>query len=796
MAIKELCPAHAALATQVDELLQSITGELSAAVNPHRLALRSLGIDGMGWTKVPHSAEAFKIWSEELRRQPEDIETLHHLAIMYHARAIDLEAGGDFSKANADWEAALSYWHRLWQRDDFWTRLADLACKNTKTDAVDALRHEFPVLLLQVHYDIAFQADTKNHRSRFHIDLVPKSPFPKEAIAAVRRTSYTRAISNVPPTVWQINELNPDTIKQGTDAIKGYLELDPGCVPALEDALRLQVRLLRARYTDLQASGDDESPERTRLLNTLKRDVEEWGKYLDQLVPLAKELEESIRQKLCLWYRVMGEVYRALDKHSEAIKFYEQGVKAGAPEDDEHKRCVRALGETHAYLAREKAGAEGPDARAYCDQVAKRPNLSIRAHFLLANAYSVLHEFDLAKKICTKGLQIQPDESETDPDNIAAFEQGQHHLRDMLGSIDEARRRTEARKLLDKATEHLQAERFGEALAVLNKAATAAPREGMVYFLRCQCHLALDRIAEARRDLETFHKSTRDAEGAGAAVARLEKELKIKEGLLDSFGAESLRLRSEATECFQKEQFARASDLLRKALAGCPAKGRKELQKELAIVLTNWAGKMVNEAMEDKTRPPAAKESVCRDALAKLEEANKLDASNTHVKENLQSLRELLSHFKEMMDFEKKKAELLAQYGTEEALKLQQQAIVAFNADRHEEAIKLLRRALIASGGKERSSSPLFTPLSLGAAGLRSPTIVGGAQKLREELSMVLTQTAISKANAASGYNRDSTLAQAEAMLTDAVDLDSSNTQAEENLKIVKILRNKKPWEL
>src|SRR5882757_4834378 len=97
-------PAQVQVARQIDELLGLIAGELDAVIDPHELALRQLGIDASGWTKFPYQPEAFKIWDEILRRTPDDVETLHHLAIMHHARAFDLEIGTEPSKSNADWE--------------------------------------------------------------------------------------------------------------------------------------------------------------------------------------------------------------------------------------------------------------------------------------------------------------------------------------------------------------------------------------------------------------------------------------------------------------------------------------------------------------------------------------------------------------------------------------------------------------------------------------------------------------------------------------------------------------------
>ena len=83
--------ARRKLATEVDGLLTVLAGELEVANNPHQLARRALGVTPEGWTKVPYNKEAFRAWSDLLRRNPHDVDAMHHLAIMHHARAFDLD---------------------------------------------------------------------------------------------------------------------------------------------------------------------------------------------------------------------------------------------------------------------------------------------------------------------------------------------------------------------------------------------------------------------------------------------------------------------------------------------------------------------------------------------------------------------------------------------------------------------------------------------------------------------------------------------------------------------------------
>ena len=74
------------LASQVYETLGALAGELDASLNPHRFAMGQLGVNAMGWTKTPYNMEAFRLWSALMSRPPVESSTLHHLAIMHHAR--------------------------------------------------------------------------------------------------------------------------------------------------------------------------------------------------------------------------------------------------------------------------------------------------------------------------------------------------------------------------------------------------------------------------------------------------------------------------------------------------------------------------------------------------------------------------------------------------------------------------------------------------------------------------------------------------------------------------------------
>lgn len=211
-------------------------------------------------------------------------------------------------------------------------------------------------MILAIHYDIALDKETRDKRksrAKFHIAMVHKAPFDAHHRAQAQRAAYNRHIQSVPDKVWQPNELREEVLGKGLRAIVEYLDFDPGCMAALEDVLRLQVRLLRTRLEDLLPAVANKS-DYSRLIGLLKRDGDHWRPYFDQLVQIADELDGDIRQELCFWYRTMAQVARSLNRESEAIPLYEAGVAAGIDDEDDRRCCVRELMETMAYVARER----------------------------------------------------------------------------------------------------------------------------------------------------------------------------------------------------------------------------------------------------------------------------------------------------------------------------------------------------------------------------------------------------------------------------------------------------------
>ena len=442
-------PPSLATAAQIDVrssamavmlVLTDVQAYLTTAVNPDRVALADLEMEPMGWTKRVYSQKAFEIWQAQLRLFPDDPLILHHMAIMHHARAFDLEVGPKPAESDADWVAAMGYWHRLHGMDSFWENLTKKVCAGTlRQDAVRKLRADFPQMILAIHYDIALDKETREKRktrTKFHIAMVQKAPFDAQHRAAAQRAAYYRYVMAVPDEVWQLNELREEVIAEGQNAIAEYLMFDPNCAPALEDVLRLQRRIQRSR-TVQKSALDPGDPRWQAILTLEKMDAAAWRPFFDQLVSVPTELDYDVRQELTCWYRAMAHVQRACDCETDAIPFYKAGIAAGITGSEAHQLCVRELGETMAYLARERVRARDPCAQECCDVLRIQPDISVYGLFLLANAYMLLGQMDVTEELCERGMTMEPPIA--DPDEFERFEEKQQQFTGVLEQVHATR---------------------------------------------------------------------------------------------------------------------------------------------------------------------------------------------------------------------------------------------------------------------------------------------------------------------------------------------------------------------
>jgi tetratricopeptide (TPR) repeat protein len=583
---KNLANVKNQLPEPVYELVEEMLGHLEITQNPEWQAYRSLvGQNRYGWTEVPYNDRAFKIWGDSLRRNHEDITTLHHLAIMHHARAFDLEMGSEPQQADQDWQTALDYWYRLWANDTFWERLAGkLSPDQDQAGIIARIKHNWAEHLLQIHLGIACDPATKKQRISYHVRLVLESTFPEAIKERVRALSYENwARAKIESQVWAPDMLTPEILEEGLKQIKAYLERDPGCIPALGDVLRLQLRLVTAWHQQIM-SLNSEDPVVKDLFQTISQNASQWEPYLRQLLVGLEKLDHDLREKLCAWYRRMGEVRMVVKQFSQAATFFENAI-AAADQDEDRLDLDRRLGETLALEVRELAGSSNPEderrAKEMCDRVRRRPHLSLTAIRFLANAYMLIREHDLAEEVCRQALARKPDSLTLE--ELTEIEEQKADIEELMDMIQKARKRQQVESLLEQAVDLLKNDRFDGALRFIDEALQLDPERGDTLILKCQCHLGLFQAQEAKNALDSAKYKAKDKE-LSEIFQKLEKDIQELGKIMEDWGQEGWTLYQKAVKAFNREDFDEAERWFRQAVDKARPTGKRKAQQDLEEV--------------------------------------------------------------------------------------------------------------------------------------------------------------------------------------------------------------------
>jgi len=273
--------------------------------------------------------------------------------------------------------------------------------------------------------------------------------------------------------------------------------------------------------------------------------------------------------------------------------------------------------------------------------------------------------------------------------------------------------------------------------------ATESPAHRLL--VRCLAHLSSAEVEEAAQCLAAFRTLAQvelDQE-AQRAARHLEEQCRELAEQVQEMGKQATVLRRQAGEAHNAGRHDEALHLLRQALDA--SGGAAAIRRDLSMVLTGVAVERANAA-----QGPVSWQ-LMQEMEAMLGEATQLDPSNTHAHENLEILKRIASEADAQV----------SEYGGLHAFELRQQAVTEFNADHHDEAIRLLRQAL---------------EVSRGAAGIG------------RELSLVLANVAVGRVNAARGKAPAHVVREAVAMLTEATQLDPNNAHARQNLQLARDL--------
>jgi hypothetical protein len=329
-------------ATEVVASVRSFARELEQKLeaDPH---LRAFGeLQAADGTESVLSGKAAEVWEQNLEEKPDDPLALHHLAVIYHGRAIEAErqGGAGLETLRELWEKALWYWAKLCAQKDFWDQVKQLWARRREEDDADAdrfredewdaFRLQVPEMLLsQVEQRIKVSIDSEATRARMYMNLLKNAEFPARVCERKRRSIYR----SYAPSDSVVDKASKDALKR----VESYLAIDDSLVDALRDSISLT-----ARWIDYLRQDDGGTGQR-------KRDVEkayEKGREYAQNSELKDRAESDalVADVIARMHIAASEYYDSLSNaiYTRTNEPGEQEVREMLPHTDRAWKAARA----------------------------------------------------------------------------------------------------------------------------------------------------------------------------------------------------------------------------------------------------------------------------------------------------------------------------------------------------------------------------------------------------------------------------------------------------------------------
>ncbi|MGH3611465.1 MAG: hypothetical protein ACRDRK_02365 [Pseudonocardia sp.] len=212
MTAVETCRAHLRV------IATRLRASLVDSLNPDQQAYATLVENG---ELHPWTGQAETIWTQATSPDP---WRAHHLAVLHHAKAYDLEMT-ESPEAFRHWTAALGHWSAVHADDAFWARMArhlrEQMGAEIAPEVVAGVRTRLPRELLEPHRDlIAAYRASDPERARRHMLVVKSAPFDPGVIDGIRLQFVDEVVATVPDAVETAD------FESMLDGLRGWLHID------------------------------------------------------------------------------------------------------------------------------------------------------------------------------------------------------------------------------------------------------------------------------------------------------------------------------------------------------------------------------------------------------------------------------------------------------------------------------------------------------------------------------------------------------------------------------------------
>lgn len=289
------------------ETLRALRNQLQKMVSGHVIAYNYLmaGDQPTGPGQLYHQ-EAEKEWLKVHRENPHDWIACHHLAILYHSRAFDLELQGRSKEAETAWKDALRYWQLLIDFQEpvksIHQLLRDMErFKEDHNNEIQALQDKIIYDLLLIHqrwyeYYIARQQEAEADRHYALIEKIPR-PEAQEIITYLYEKNYGSKVNNLGK---RFKAKKDDRTKAGfaqevttlSEVIKSLYDKRSSLVPAIRDLIILGAWKLQIGLAQWEVNFHELIHRQEGTVRELERMVHE----LDRLEPQIEELKQKLQR--------------------------------------------------------------------------------------------------------------------------------------------------------------------------------------------------------------------------------------------------------------------------------------------------------------------------------------------------------------------------------------------------------------------------------------------------------------------------------------------------------------------
>lgn len=490
---------HETISKEMLIAINGIEAEIDATLSLNYRALQSIGINRTnGWCSELHSTEGEELWNKQLKLTPSDTDTMHHLAILHHSRAIDQEHGNNSDNSDIDWVKAEEYWEQIIKSDDFWERLID----NTEGITLShkkRLKDSFPTKILEMHIKIAYSPEMSLKRGYFHIKHVLNRKNNPNIIDEVRKSVYDKYINSFPDEIWIGNNTNISVLNEACARIKRILDIDPDCFPALMDIIRIQYRVLESLAQKKYENEDNEKMVKS-ICAKIDEVANEWQAYFDLCILSKAQLTYDLVENIITWYRFVGINKGNLTEWKGAIKCFENIILLDPEDESDKQYALESIHVYHALYARDLAEKKSDAAKSECNKAAARKHHTPQSCYYLAQAYQAivikeprkalsLLEKDNALKICEKGISLL--ELEAQKKDIVWLEHFSKLKQDII-----------LHKAFEGSLDCIQHGEYENAIKHINDSLNKGVEHIYLYLYRCKCHIETNKINEANTDFK------------------------------------------------------------------------------------------------------------------------------------------------------------------------------------------------------------------------------------------------------------------------------------------------------